>query len=219
MKKTKLPNIQNQLLLVLFIFSSHVLFGQQTLPIPKKKSFLYSEIEKDYYQEWCKSLRYDNSKIQNIDTLIREENHLFWNRFVTYFKIGTDEPNDILIPFKDAVEHDKDDFCYWYNLQFLELAESRRNYYKKEIKIMDTFCNCLLKSYNPRLIDLLDKIKINDQKYRNNPNFTEWKEQAKLDSINLVVALQIFEKYGYPNRKVVGIEHEAHFFSLSSILI
>jgi len=135
-----------------------------------------------------------------------------YNRFNVYYKLKPDKVEDILFIFFDAFEDDKDWFCN-------RLKETREfNLFPKldedygTIKIkMDRICACVLNSYNFELIAKLSNMKIRDQKFRGRKSFLS-KEQHKLDSLNQIEMIEIFESYGYPDRRIVGVNYEEHLF-------
>jgi len=52
----------------------------------------------------------------------------------------------------------------------------------------------------------LDELKDNDQNLRNKFEVLPF-AQKKLDSINLTIVLDLYERYGYLNRKLVGVDY------------
>jgi len=207
------------------IFISILVFPLQAqifLKAPEKKTFMYDKSEITYYDAWASHLRIDNQIIKSKDSLIKEMrfNDLkgaYWNRFITYFKMIPNDANDILYPFFDGIEFDKDAFCFDYRTILRDKTREtvnsgqRLKHFINQIKLMDTVCDCVFKSYNPKLLKILDELEHNDQNLRNKfeklPN-----AQKKIDSANLVIVLDLYERYGYLNRKLVGIEYEAHMF-------
>jgi len=196
--------------------------AQVYLKAPEKKTFMYDKEEAGYYESWAIDLKIENATIRAKDSLIKELkfddlNYAYWNRFITYYKMMPNDPNDILYPFFDGIENDKDNFCYNYksilqgSISNVRTSGKRGVYYKKQLEIMDNICDCILKSYSPRLLRILDELKENDQKYRKKNDILPL-AQKKLDSINLSIVMDLYDKYGYLNRKLVGIEYEAYMF-------
>lgn len=204
------------------LLNIHFISGQNVLKINKKHISIYGKDEKNYFDPWLADIRIQEKFIlEHVNSVIPLDisniKNAYWNRFITYYKIGTPTPPDILYPFFDALKHDKDDFCKAYDNIFnskeksVRAAGNRENFYKEQLVIMDNVCSCVLKSYNKILVNKLIKLKENDQLYRNKIPY-DLQSQTKLDSINLKEALEIFDNYGYPNRNLVGIELEDIFF-------
>ena len=208
-----------------FILISILVFpmkAQVPLKAPEKKTYMYDKEELSYFDDWASYLRIETANIKARDSFIKELrfndlNNAYWNRFVAYFKLAPNDPADILYPFFDGIDNDKDAFCYSYKsilrnpTRILMPIKKGAVHYKKELEIMDTVCDCVFKSYSPRLLKILDELKENDQKYRKQNDILP-KAQKRLDSINLSIVLDLYDQYGYLNRKIVGIEYEAHMF-------
>ena len=197
--------------------------AQIPLKAPEKKTYMYEREELTYYDDWASYLRIETANIKARDSFIKELrfndlNNAYWNRLIAYYNMVPNDPADILYSFFDGIDHDKDAFCYNYksilrsstNLN-LRATGKRAVHFKKELEIMDTICDCVFKSYSPRLLKILDELKENDQKYRKQ-NAVLPKAQKRLDSINLSIVLDLYDQYGYLNRKIVGIEYESHMF-------
>lgn len=198
--------------------------AQIFLKAPEKKTFMYEKEEISYYDSWASQLRIANATVLKKDSLIKEFrfndlNNAYWNRFVLYYQMATIDPNDILYPFFDGIEFDKDVFCDSYRNIFQfpngnsnpKTLGNRFTHFKKQLEIMDNVCDCVFKSYNPKLLKILDELKENDQNLRNKFEVLPF-AQKKLDSINLTIVMDLYERYGYLNRKLVGVDYEAHMF-------
>ncbi len=134
-----------------------------------------------------------------------------YNRFVNYYKMHPYRRRDILYIFFDAFEFDKDRFCHSYT-KIIKPDNSRLSqYYKSERPMMDNICDCVLEMYDKALIAKLKKMADDDQKYRANPP-ADWAKQNALDAVNVALAMEIYQKYGFPDRRLVGVEHEDVFF-------
>lgn len=196
--------------------------AQIPLQTPEKKTYMYEKDEISYYDSWASQLRIANATVLKKDSLIKELgfndlNNAYWNRFVTYFKMVPNDANDIFYPFFDGIEFDKDEFCYNYRTILRDKTREtvnsgqRLKHYINQVKLMDNVCDCVFKSYNPKLLKILDSLEYKDQyyrkKYENLP-----KAQKKIDSLNLIVVFDLYEKYGYLNRRIVGPEYESHMF-------
>ena len=84
-------------------------------------------------------------------------------------------------------------------------------YYKRENSIMNEVCKNVFLSYNKNIVSQLKILREQDQRYRQ-AGKVDWPKQWALDSINQKMAMAIFDKYGYPNRSLVGVEFESVFF-------
>lgn len=196
--------------------------AQIPLQTPEKKTYMYDKSEKDYYDAWSFDSRIQNQILKKRDSMISELkfndlNNAYWNRFISYYKMIPNNASDILYLFFEGIENDKDLFCHTYKEIFQDPSRNIRNlgkrgvHYKKQLDLMDKVCECIFKSYNPKLLKILDSLEYKDQyyrkKYENLP-----KAQKKIDSLNLIVVLDLYEKYGYLNRKIVGPKYEGHMF-------
>jgi hypothetical protein len=202
-------------LYVFIVLVCNQIYGQSYWEIPKEKPKFYLD-EENYYDDWIGQLNGYRLNLENKDRHWEQKQYDRYNKFITYFKILTDRPSDILLIFLEAYEIDKHWFCaeYKYAMNNYKFNYSHK-YYATEIKMMNTLCNCLKDTYNNDLIAVLQKIDENDQKYRGNgksltlmQQLGEWEKQLELDSINLIKVEEIIEQYGYPNRDLAGIKHE-----------
>lgn len=204
------------ILFIVFVIWVHPVLGQIKIPIPSPKPEYVLPGEETYYDIRIKSLRIEDSILVNRDKhTLHIINQTYWNRFATYFNLLTDDPNDILYVFFDGFTNDKDDFCYSYMdiiLNKLKPSQSH-TYYKAQMPIMKRMCDIVLNSYNKKLCAQLDSMAILDQKYRGGHTY-DLEKQRELDSINLVKALEIYETWGYPGKKIVGIERSNIFFQI-----
>jgi hypothetical protein len=209
-------------LFVIIIIFAHPLQAQIFLKAPENKTFMYEKDEISYYDSWASQLRIANATVLKKDSLIKELkfndlNNAYWNRFVTYFKMVPNDANDIFYPFFDGIEFDKDEFCDKYRTILRDKTREtinsgqRLKHYINQVKLMDNVCDCVFKSYNPKLLKILDDLKHNDQSLRNKFEVLPF-AQKKMDSINLTIVLDLYKRYGYLNRKLVGVEYEAHMF-------
>ena len=210
------------IILIFSLLNILIVRAQIPLQIPEKKTYMYDKSEENYYDAWSFDLRIENQKIKNRDSMISELrfndlNNAYWNRFISYYKMIPNDASDILYPFFEGIENDKDLFCHSYKEILQDPSRNIRNlgkrgvHYKKQLDLMDKVCECIIKSYNPKLLKILDSLEYKDQyfrkKYENLP-----KAQKKFDSLNLIVVLDLYEKYGYLNRRIVGPEYESHMF-------
>ncbi|MEZ5050485.1 MAG: hypothetical protein R2766_12635 [Saprospiraceae bacterium] len=188
--------------------------GQTYIPLPTEKPQFTLSGEESYYSHRIKKLEILNNVIFHQDSFqIEYINQCFYNRFATYFNLLTDDPNDLLYIFFDALRNDKDDFCYSYNSIIREQKISQKykySYYKAQLPIMNVVCDCVYKSYNKVLCTQLDTIADRDQRYRG--EVSDLDKQAMLDSINILEALEIYEKWGYPGKHLVGVERSNILF-------
>ncbi len=217
-----LENRRKYLFILPFMIFVLQLDAQIFLKAPEKKTFMYEKEEISYYDSWASQLRIANATVLKKDSLIKEFrfndlNNAYWNRFVTYFKMVPNDANDIYYLFFDGIEFDKDEFCYKYRTILRDKTREtvntghRLKHYINQVKLMDNVCDCVFKSYNPKLLKILDELKENDQNLRNKFEVLPF-AQKKLDSINLTIVLDLYERYGYLNRMLVGVDYEAHMF-------
>ena len=200
------------LIIIIFTLMMSVLSAQTHLKLPTYKEKLYDSLDRTYFPHWERSLRIVNNIIYNPqDFSFIEVKDAYYNRIVHYYKMMPDDPNDILYIFMDALLYDKDDFCYKYNLSMKDTGLKMDFYYKNQKPIMDKMCENVFESYNKKLIDKLKSMAVNDQKYRTQQPI-DWKKQKVLDSINVKEALLIYDQYGLPDRRLVGVENEDIFF-------
>lgn len=196
----------------LFLFTHFNINSQTNIKIPEFKPQLYDSIDRTYFNHWVSSCKYVNEIVFNPTkhhwVTVKDA---YYNRFVDYYKMMPNDANDILYIFMDAIINDKDDFCYSYN-QIMRSTDLKMNFhYKNQKPIMDKMCDCVFESYNHNIINKLKKMASDDQKYRNQEP-TDWQKQKILDSINVIEALKIYDKYGLPDRRLVGVENEDIFF-------
>ena len=197
---------------VLWVGFSCLIHAQTHLKSPTLKPKLYDTLDRTYFPHWESKLRILNEVVYNPQShTFIEVKDAYYNRFITYYKMLPDDLNDILYIFMDALLYDKDDFCSKYHSTMKELSFNMDTYYKKQKPMMDKMCECVLESYNKKLIARLNTMADNDQKYRNQEPF-DWKKQRVLDSINVKEALLIYDQYGLPDRRLVGVENESIFF-------
>lgn len=71
---------------------------------------------------------------------------------------------------------------------------------------MNRACECVFKSYNKDIINQLKIIKDRIQRSKDLDDLP--KEQKRLEALNLLDLIRIFESYGYPNNSIVGIKYE-----------
>ena len=160
-----LENRRKYLFILPFMIFVLQLDAQIFLKAPEKKTFMYEKEEISYYDSWASQLRIANATVLKKDSLIKEFrfndlNNAYWNRFVLYYQMVPIDPNDILYPFFDGLEFDKDEFCDSYRNIFQFPNENsnpktmgnRFTHFKKHLEIMDNVCDCVFKSYNPKLL-------------------------------------------------------------------
>lgn len=210
-----LQRMIKKIIIILFFGSALCASAQSKFPMPSNKS--------DFYEKHADAYEYLTEDVLKLERIIQEKNkfehrelvHIYYNRFVKYYKLLPDDSTDILYPFFDAFNFDKDDFCWKYlnivkNTKILSWAHDHYGMVKFN---MDRVCQCVFQSYNKKLISKLENLKSNDQKYRINPGPLP-KDQHTLDSINLIAIQQIFEDYGYPGRSKVGVDYEHYMINL-----
>jgi len=211
MKKYNFNITQKSSIIYLLIVSfTSALIGQTTIPIPTNKSETKTEHSK-YYSEWVSQIQGFETEIRNSEDLSHSDlSRLLYNRFVSYYKMLTDRPNDILLIFYDGFDNDKHSFCHSYKKGIMRKGAllEPKEYYGKIQYYMDRNCNCVFESYNKDLISTLVTMKERDQRHRGNEY--KFEIQKELDSINTKEILEIIETQGYPDRRYVGIEYEAY---------
>ncbi len=85
----------------------------------KKRPICMTKSEENYYDAWSFDLRIENQIIRSRDSMISELrfndlNNAYWNRFISYYKMIPNDASDILYPFFEGIENDKDLFCHSY---------------------------------------------------------------------------------------------------------
>lgn len=187
--------------------------SQTKIPTPKNKANNYED-HKLYYEEWLDKIKSTTHNIQGGHEQSHNvmSNH-YWNRFNTYYKLIPDERSDILYIFFDAFNYDKDVFCQSYikitnEMRLHEWASKNYGTYADQ---MDRMCDCVVNSYNKNLIVTLDSLRSRDQRYRGGHKISS-RKQHELDSLNLITVRHIIDRYGYPNRTIVGPEYESYAF-------
>jgi len=198
------------LILFAVLIQTSSLCGQTKIPLPSNKSETYEQHQL-HYSAWLDQLSEyeylldDNKNLNNVDL-----SSVYYSRFNTYFKMLPDEPSDILYIFLDAFAQDRSYFCYWFKKHQLSWSsfESTRDYYGDIMFSMAGACKCVYNSYNKTLIEKLQKLKEQDQRYRQEYPQENLDLQLALDSLNIIELDTIIDQYGYLNRNIVGLEHE-----------
>lgn len=202
-------------LLLCTLVAFNDLKSQTPIPLPTFRETVLDSLEKVWYYQRIPHLQDYNNIVFHPDKYSWwDVTGAYYNRYNMYYSLLTDNPEDILYIFFDAINNDRADFCSKLKLvkqQNGQCCIHEKSYYKREGQIMDKVCECVYLSFNKKLIDKLNIMKENDLKYRENET-TDWKKQFVLDSVNQIMAKEIFADYGYPNRNLVGVEYESVFF-------
>lgn len=187
---------------------------QSSIPLPSFKEDLYPDHSKHYFEGWIDRINTLNEIVSN------PANHdweyvtqSYYNRFNAYYKAIPDNKSDILHIFFDGIENDKDAFCNTYDeaIRPRKILDWTVDIYGRELTIMDKLCECIMLSYNSKLISRLKLIKERDQKFRTGKELDMVKQHVQ-DSINTKEIEKILDEYGYPNIKLVGIKYERHLW-------
>lgn len=143
---------------------------------------------------------------------IEKNDYHYFNRFIGLLPHRPINTNILLERFKEGFFFEPNGFCARVNEkleQYLSFNAYAKTYFKDELEIIGQYCECQLNSYN---MDLIEKLKIilnDDQEYRIDPSKALGKRSQKIrDSINIEKIEEIIEEFGYPGRKLVGVEYE-----------
>ena len=201
-------------LMIVLVFFSVALVGQVVqhyIPIPTKKVY---PVDEDYYDDWMSHIRIETRKIEDPNVHWVDKDFAYWNKLNAYYKALTDKSNSLLLLFIDGFERNPHHMCD--NLYSFYFTQSKSRYtsiyYKTELKALKVLCECHYATYNQELIKKLETMIESDQKYRSkkykdiSPN--DWVKQNKIDSINGLEIDRIVEKYGFPDRSMVGLDAE-----------
>ncbi len=191
--------------ILLLIFLSFSTSNAQTyLAIPTDKSNIIPKGVEYNYANWSRSLDRANEMMKTAKS--RDEKfQAHHSRFVNYYHLLTDQPEDILLIFWDHIANSRDRTCdhYKFIYDYDKVNDKFRfNYYKREHSIMSKVCGAVQQSYNKTLQKKLRQMAADDLKYRTSA-IKNIDEQEKLDLINQDKAMQIIEKYGFPNLKII----------------
>jgi len=213
--------LKNQAMKILItcLFSGIVFCSnaQTEITVPVRDSSLYSQ---GYYDTWVVYLEKAEIVIADDTSFWQTKAMEYFNRFLIYAKMQTNESREILSTFMDGFSFEKHYFCNQYNL-VLPLKGSEYEYlwkmYGTEKPMMDALCGCLKESYDTGLIEKLKEIKEKDQRYRSQLETktleelkTEglWQLQLELDAENLKQVKKLIDSHGYPDRSQVGYPYE-----------
>lgn len=179
---------------------------------------------KGYYDTWVRHLKIAETTISDPDTYWQTAAMEYFNRFLMYAKMETNESSELLGVFMDGYTFNKDYFCQRYDA-VLPLRGDEYAYmwkmYTYEKPAMDALCDCVRNSYDNDLISKLKEVEEKDQRYRGQigqKTLDElkdeglWAKQLALDAENMEVVTAIIEQFGYPDRSVVGYENESIAF-------
>jgi len=190
------------LLLILLCFSTS--YAQTYLATPTDKSNIVPKGVEYNYANWSRSLDRSNEMMKNAKSH-HDKFVAHGNRFRNYYNLLTDQSEDILLIFWDNISNNRDNTCYTYRLIYHTDKENnpyRYNYYKREHAIMSKVCGAVQQSYNKTLQNEIFQMSMNDLKYRKSI-IKNNSEQKKLDLINQEKALDIIDKYGFPNLNMI----------------
>jgi len=205
----------------MFLFCSTLGAQAQTkISYPEQKD-LYSQ---NYYDVWVTSLESTERIIDNANTIWQHRAMEYFNRFLVYAKMQTNETRELLAVFMDAYNYEPHVFCHEYVTTFPLQGEEYQylwEAYQYEKPIMDALCDCTL-NYDKDLVSQLKSIEEKDQRHRGEltkgaslnelKNSGQWDKQLELDRENLEAIKSVVEKFGYPDRSLVGYENEAIAF-------
>ncbi len=227
---TKIVPNKEQLRVSLFVLLlsvvSSIISGQSYVPIPLKKDSFYTKYRNynNYYDSWVSQIKGHTKEIVDHNRHWNNKCHSYWNRYITYCKALTDDPSDIIILFLDMYTYAPHNSCRsYYGTQRSSILKPKNlvieKYYSKQFQVFDALCDCLNKTYNQELMNILKDIDEKDQRYRGSGSSVSamiadgrWDKQIVLDSLNLIKAKEIIDKYGYPDRSLVGLEYEESIF-------
>ncbi|HFA49628.1 MAG TPA: hypothetical protein ENJ95_11500 [Bacteroidetes bacterium] len=157
----------------------------------------------------------------------------YWNIAVGYSYMDYDK-NEILELLKKSKEEDAESFCIIAQFKNSSKPEGYKSskFYKLlgadfENLIKDCEHDGTLKPFesslkeksyykglNYDLIAQLDRMMLKDQKYRRDndvlTNKKKWEKQKALDMENQIELANIFEKYGYPGKSLVGSDFDSN---------
>lgn len=213
-------------IVVLFLFLSVSCFAQTndiiltsvSHPIQKE---LYP---KRYWNSWVKDLPITESSIKNPKTprTVREQE--FFNRFLVYAKMQTNQPEELLSVFMDSYNYEPhytvSEYTSVIPLKGPEYGYMWDNYSREKI-VLDSICRQVLLSYDSRLIEQLQEVKTKDQYYRGQiaektleglKADGSWEKQLIFDKENSEKIKEILDRIGYPGRSTVGYENESTVF-------
>jgi hypothetical protein len=208
-------------IIITFISISFLSLAQTKISKPIQKD-LYTQ---GYYNVWVKYMAIAEKRIANPNSYWHHVERAYFNRFLIYAKMQTNESREVLAVFMDGYKYGKHYFCHQYET-VLPLKGDEYDYlwkmYSYEKPIMDELCNCVRNSYDTDLISKLKSIEEKDQRYRGKIGNSitlnqlkkngEWKKQLDLDANNFEEIKKIINKIGYPGRSKVGYENEAIAF-------
>ncbi|WP_299116673.1 DUF6624 domain-containing protein [uncultured Winogradskyella sp.] len=204
----------------LFSFSQTNEIVFTTISQPKQKDIY----PKSYWNVWVNDLPKTEDIIKNENIARRVKIREYFNRFLVYAKMQTNQPEELLSVFNDSFKYAPHYTVYRY-VEALPLKGKEYAYmwnmYKSEKPILDSICSRVRSSYDSDLVELVKDFQSKDQKYRKLLSETtldelkadgSWKKQLNLDRENSKAIKQILDKVGYPGRSKVGFENESAVF-------
>lgn len=187
---------------------------------PKQKD-VYPE---NYWNVWVKDLPITEETIKNPNTSRRVREREYFNRFLVYAKMQTNDSRELLPVFMDAFNYEPHYTVSRYT-EVIPLRGKEYGYmwemYVEEKPILDSICSRLRSTYDLKLIAQLKMIKEKDQFYRKligNKTLDDlkadgsWDKQLKFDKENSEAIKVILDDIGYPGRSTVGYENESTVF-------
>ncbi len=195
-------------ILFIKIFVLFAIFGSaQFIPIkPQKLS------ESDYNEK----LIYLRSGLKACESNKTEDSH-YYNNFVLYYDL--DAPIDTCLKhFKRAIKNAPISTC---NSCFQRDGSFKEYFFstdrdKEILNVMIPVCDSVWNTLDSNLMNKLNCLLNDDQKYRRNLVGSKWvattkklpKEQEALDVKNTGIISKIIDSLGYPGRNMVGLELE-----------
>ncbi|RZN81370.1 MAG: hypothetical protein EVB11_10530 [Winogradskyella sp.] len=178
----------------------------------------------NYWKVWVNDLPRTETVIKNPNTSRRVRVMEYFNRFLIYAKMQTNESEELLSVFEDSFKYSPHYTVYRYH-DVLPLRGKEYRYmwkmYKNEKPFLDSICAKVYSSYNSEMVELVKEFKTKDQRYRKlliSSTLDElkadgsWQKQLDLDEENSKTIKQILDKHGYPGRSIVGYENESAVF-------
>lgn len=176
-------------------------------------------------------LQEQKARLKNLDG--KQDYLTFWNTAVAYRYLGApadsiyaclvqsmrSEPGKFLETVDVAIQLSKDSIE---NLAFYKILGPKFTELTQEARLLKN----LQPTVHPKdsmivnqwLVNRLEKLLDNDQKYRGRPTFSmnrmEQQMQWELDSLNAIELELLYKEYGYPGRSVTGDNKYQNYFCI-----
>jgi hypothetical protein len=186
----------------ILIFCSLKIWGQNIYIPPKT-----NEVDSSVYVKYLSLLR-----ISFVEDSVETNRSAKHNIFIAYNHLNA--PIDTVLKYAyKSIEYDPvgecESACKKTSYTYAALNEK----HPKKWREVCQYCDSIFSKFNLTLMDTLRQISENDQLYRKDTNLLSagsdsdiWKKQKKLDINDLKIVEKIFSEYGYPGKRLVGID-------------